>query len=495
MAMQTGRRAQTLTPSPALQLAAPARSNTRRMRAGLTAGLLAVDALAVCAAFAAAYVVRFRSEWSIFYAHSDEPLHFYSSLVFLLTPMILLVFVGYRLYSLPDLFDGPGEYGRIASAATLTMLGIVLLSFFVDGDLVISRGWIVISWAALIMFVGIGRFMARRVVYALRRHGVIGRRVALIAGRGDLADLEARVAAMPASGLNVVEVIQPEQVLAEGQAGAPIDLQALLAARQVTDVVVSAASVPQAVLAHVVRELAQQPTQLHVVPGMYEIQTTGVQVREIHGLPLVTMNKVRITGLDFVLKRTLDYLGASLVLILLAPLLLTMVAAIKLSSPGPVLHRRRVIGERGQRFDALKFRTMHVDGAAMLAARPELLETLAQHGKLVDDPRVTPLGSWMRRWSIDELPQLLNVLRGQMSLVGPRMITADELDHFGHWRDNLLTVKPGLTGLWQVSGRSRLGYEERVRLDMYYIRSYTIWQDLEILLRTIPAVLRGVGAY
>jgi exopolysaccharide biosynthesis polyprenyl glycosylphosphotransferase len=495
MALQTGRRAPALTSSATLPLPKPARAGAWRTRAGLTAGLLAVDALAVCAAFAAAYIIRFRSEWSIFYAHSDEPLRFYSSLVFLLAPMILLVFAGYRLYSLSDLFDGPGEYSRIASAATLAMLGIVLLSFFVDGDLVISRGWILISWAALIVFVGAGRFMTRRVVYALRRRGVLGRRVALIAGRDDLADLETRVAAMPASGLNVVEVLQPEQLISDGLDDAPVDLQALLAAHQVTDVVVSAASVPQAVLARVVRELAQQPTQLHVVPGMYEIQTTGVQVREIHGLPLVTMNKVRITGVDFVLKRTLDYLVAGLALILLAPLLLAMAAAVKLTSPGPVLHRRRVIGERGQRFDALKFRTMYVNGAAILAEHPELQEALAKHGKLVEDPRVTPIGGWLRRWSIDELPQLLNVLRGQMSLVGPRMITADELDHFGHWRDNLLTVKPGLTGLWQVSGRSRLGYDERVRLDMYYIRSYTIWQDLEILLRTIPAVLRGVGAY
>jgi exopolysaccharide biosynthesis polyprenyl glycosylphosphotransferase len=375
------------------------------------------------------------------------------------------------------------------------MLGIVLLSFFVDGDLVISRGWIVISWAALIIFVGAGRFMARRVVYALRRRGVIGQRVALIAGRGDLADLEARVAAMPSSGLHVIEVIHPEQIIASDEQGGLVDLPALLTAHQVTDVLVSAASVPQPVLARVVRELAQQSTQLHVVPGMYEIQTTGVQVREIHGLPLVTMNKVRITGVDFVLKRALDYLVAGLALLVLAPLLLSLAVAVKLTSPGPVLHRRRVIGERGQRFDALKFRTMYVNGADILAAQPELQETLAQHGKLVDDPRITPLGSWLRRWSIDELPQLFNVLRGQMSLVGPRMITPDELDHFGHWRDNLLTVKPGLTGLWQVSGRSQLGYDERVRLDMYYIRSYTIWQDLEILLRTIPAVLRGVGAY
>lgn len=495
MALQTGRRTQALTPAAASAAAYPARTRVNLHRVALIGGLLAVDAMAICAALAVAYLVRFRTEWSIFYAHSDEPLRFYSTLVFLLTPVILLVFAGYRLYALSDLFDGPGEYGRIASATTLALLGIVLLSFFFDDDLVISRSWIVISWVTLIVTVGIGRFLARRVVYALRRRGVIGRRVALIAGRGDLADLEARMAAMPSSGLNVVEVIQPEQIVGADEQDVPVDLLALLAAWQVTDVLVSAASVPQPVLARVVRDLAQQSTQLHVVPGMYEIQTTGVQVREIHGLPLVTMNKVRITGVDFVLKRALDYLGAGLMLLLLTPLLLPLAAAVKLSSPGPLLHRRRVIGERGQPFDALKLRTMYVDGAEILARRPDLQAELAQHGKLVDDPRVTPLGRWLRRWSIDELPQLLNVLWGQMSLVGPRMITADERDHFGHWRDNLLTVKPGLTGLWQVSGRSQLGYEERVRLDMYYIRSYTIWQDFEILLRTIPAVLRGVGAY
>ena len=464
-------------------------------RVALVAGLVLTDAAAVCAAFVSAYVIRFRSSWSIFYAHSNEPMDFYAGLVYWLVPLVLLVFASYRLYQLEQVFDGPGEYGRVASAATLALLGVVLVSFFLDDDLVIARGWIIISWFALIVWVGGARLLARRVVYRLRASGLACRRVALIAGNGELADLEARLKAMPTSGLNVVQVIEPEALTVVGEGVRPINLSEVLAGHRVTDVVVSAASVPQSVLAHTVRELAQRPIQLHVVPGMYEIQTTGVQVREIHGLPLVTMNKVRITGFDFALKRSLDYLVSAAVLIALAPLLLAIALAVRLSSPGPVLHRRRVIGERGRRFDALKFRTMYIDGQELLERQPALKAELERSGKLVADPRITPLGRWLRRWSLDEFPQLLNVLRGQMSLVGPRMITDDELDHFGHWRDNLLTVKPGLTGLWQVSGRSQLGYAERVQLDMYYIRSYTIWQDLEILLRTLPAVLRGTGAY
>jgi lipopolysaccharide/colanic/teichoic acid biosynthesis glycosyltransferase len=139
---------------------------------------------------------------------------------------------------------------------------------------------------------------------------------------------------------------------------------------------------------------------------------------------------------------------------------------------------------------------MHVNGDAMLEAAPGLNEELRKNHKLKNDPRVTRVGQWLRRYSLDELPQLFNVLKGQTGLVGPRMITAAEAEKYGQHKMNLLTVKPGLTGLWQVSGRSDISYEERVRLDMYYIRNYSIWLDFQILfVQTLPAVLKGRGAY
>jgi lipopolysaccharide/colanic/teichoic acid biosynthesis glycosyltransferase len=169
---------------------------------------------------------------------------------------------------------------------------------------------------------------------------------------------------------------------------------------------------------------------------------------------------------------------------------------IKIDSQGPVFHRRRVLGLGGKEFDAFKFRTMRIDGDEILRQHPELITQLEKEGKLKNDPRVTRTGLMLRRFSLDELPQLFNVLLGQMSLVGPRMIAPEEGEKFGRLKWNLLTVKPGITGLWQVSGRSDLSYEERVRLDMHYIRNYSIWMDLQILvIQTPAAVLKSRGAY
>jgi lipopolysaccharide/colanic/teichoic acid biosynthesis glycosyltransferase len=195
-------------------------------------------------------------------------------------------------------------------------------------------------------------------------------------------------------------------------------------------------------------------------------------------------------------KTILDYGLALPTLVVFSPVLAAIALWIRWDSPGPVIYRRRVLGMGGRQFDAFKFRTMFGDGDRMLAERPELLTELRSTHKLKDDPRVTGVGRWLRRYSLDELPQLLNVVLGDMSLVGPRMITAAELDNYGSDRASLLTVKPGLTGLWQVSGRSDVSYADRVRLDMEYIRGYAIWRDLEILfIRTLPAVLKGRGAY
>jgi exopolysaccharide biosynthesis polyprenyl glycosylphosphotransferase len=458
--------------------------------------LVLADIIAICSAFGFAYLVRFRSNWSVFYANSETSLTFYSTLVFLLAPVIVVVFALYRLYSRRQIFDGPGEYQRIASAATFSALLTVLLSFLLDSELVVSRGWLLIAWISMIAFVSASRFAVRRAMYALRRRGFFNNRVAIVASGSDLQRLVDQFQTSDATGLNIVARVTPDDIsTGAGSERQNSYMRSLIDAHYVDEVIVSSASVPQPALAGIVRDLAQTRTVLHIIPGMYEIQTTGVQARDVQGIPLVMLNKVRITGLDYFLKRSLDYAIAGTMLMLMSPVLLTIALLVRLTSPGPILHRREVIGERGEPFDAFKFRTMFVDCDTILDQHPGLRERLQREGKLVDDPRVTPVGRWLRRWSLDEFPQLLNVLGGQMSLVGPRMITAAELEHFGHWRDNLITVKPGITGLWQVSGRSNLGYDDRVRLDMFYIRSYSIWRDLEILIRTVPAVWRGTGAY
>lgn len=193
-------------------------------------------------------------------------------------------------------------------------------------------------------------------------------------------------------------------------------------------------------------------------------------------------------------KRALDLVGASLALVLLSPVLIAAALAVKLQDGGPVFYRRRCVGYDGD-FDAFKLRSMRVDADCYLAERPELLAEFQRNYKLKNDPRVTTVGVFLRKTSIDELPQLFNVLRGEMSLVGPRMITRPELDKYGDKRDVLLTVKPGMTGYWQVTGRQDVEYGERVQMDMYYIKHWSLALDLQILVKTPWKVLKREGAH
>ncbi len=205
--------------------------------------------------------------------------------------------------------------------------------------------------------------------------------------------------------------------------------------------------------------------------------------------------------LYFTTKRLIDIVGSLLGLILLFPVFVLLALLVRLSSPGPILHRRRVLSHQDYQggvpdnFDAFKFRTMVVNADFLLEMHPELMAEFQKDFKLRDDPRVTKVGHKLRRASLDEFPQLFNVLRGQMTLVGPRMISPPELAMYGEYSTKLLSVKPGLTGLWQVSGRQNVSYNERVKLDMYYIDNRSLILDIEILMRTVVSVLKRQGAY
>lgn len=195
-----------------------------------------------------------------------------------------------------------------------------------------------------------------------------------------------------------------------------------------------------------------------------------------------------------VVKRAVDLIFAAVALVILSPLCLLVSLLVKAPDRGPIIYRRRVVGPHGE-FDAFKFRSMRVDADTVLATDKSLREEFEKNFKLVSDPRVTRIGVWLRKFSLDELPQLVNVLLGQMSLVGPRMITAPELAKYGGAKSLLLSVKPGLTGYWQVYGRQEVNYEERVRMDVFYIQNWSLRLDFWLLLLTPIRVFRGAGAY
>ncbi|MCA9935286.1 MAG: sugar transferase [Ardenticatenaceae bacterium] len=222
------------------------------------------------------------------------------------------------------------------------------------------------------------------------------------------------------------------------------------------------------------------------------IKKPEINVTPFHSVSFVRKQS-RMTSQ--ILKAVLDYTLTLPSLLFILPLFAIIALAIKLDSPGPVIYRRRVLGKGNRPFDAFKFRTMYTNGDEILAQYPKLKSELDRNYKLKCDPRVTRVGKLLRKFSLDELPQLFNVLLRDMSLVGPRIIAPDEINKYGQWGDTLMTVIPGLTGLWQVSGRSDTSYDERVNLDMEYIHNWSIWLDVKIIFRTIPAVMRGDGAY
>jgi exopolysaccharide biosynthesis polyprenyl glycosylphosphotransferase len=459
--------------------------------------LVVLDALCIAGSMVAAYWVRF--ELLNYYAPFSSD--FYTRLLLAATLAWPLIFALFRLYQSERLFGGMQEYAGVFNACTAGVVVLILYGFVDRGiEDVISRGWLALVWFFCFVSVAWVRFGYRRLVYALRERGIFVRRALVVGINEEGEAVAAQLCASPKAGMEIVGFVGPagrkEMAASLPIVGSLQNLGELIQKLAVEELIVIPTALKREELLDIYRDWGTN-NELHIrlSSGLYELFNTGIHVQEAGFIPLLSLNQTRITDLDALLKTMADYAMALLGVILLAPVFLAIAILIRLDSRGSAIYRRRVVGLHGQRFDAFKFRTMITNADTYLAAHPQLLEEWEKNGKIQDDPRITCVGQFLRRYSLDELPQLLNVLRGEMSLVGPRMITPGELRHFGRWRYNLLTVKPGMTGLWQISGRANLSYEERVQMDMRYIRNYTIWLDLQILLGTATAVLRGRGAY
>lgn len=466
----------------------------------IVASLVLTDLALIGISFRVAYWIRFELQLSIFKLEIVPNLAYYQRFSLYVIPVWLLVFALFGLYSRDNLLGGTKEYDLLFRAITF-MLFMITGAGFLEVFL-LSRGWLMVAWLTTLVSVMVGRFTARRFIYALRERGFFLTPALIIGANDEGRLLGEQLSRWRRSGLYPVGFVDEDrepgtQVFEDLHVLGSLDsLGAIIRRFRVGELILATSALDREEMLRVFRSHGiSKDVNLRMSSGLFEIITTGLQVRELAYVPLVRVDKVRLTGVDEIFKLLLDWGLTIPLLVLLSPFLLAIAIAVRLDSPGPVIHRRRVMGLNGSEFDALKFRTMYVDGDARLSARPDLQTELARNHKLKTDPRVTRVGRFLRRFSIDELPQLFNVLFRQMSLVGPRMISPPEMAEYDHWGINLLTVRPGITGLWQVSGRSNLTYEKRVRLDMYYIRNWTIWLDLYILMQTVPVVLRGTGAY
>ncbi|BDG01705.1 sugar transferase [Anaeromyxobacter oryzae] len=460
----------------------------------VSAGLRALDLGLVAAAFPLAYAARASA------APARLPGLLPAGRHVAWVALALLLWIGaaglagvygaYRTRSLRE------ELARVARAAAGLAVGLMAAGWLAKGDL--SR-LLLLAWLALALgLLAASRVALRTIARAVRRRGYNTRSFAVV-GSGPLArDLRRRFLARPEWGFRFAGFVLEEGVARRGLPGpvlGRVPEMADLLERHALDLVVFA--VPREGLADIEDAVAaceEQGTPAKIGLDLFPGLEAPLSIEELDGIPVLSYAAAPQDVLKLAAKRAFDLAVSALGLVVLSPALLAAALAIRLESPGPILFRQRRVGRAGRTFTLYKFRSMRAGAEGERAALLALNEADGPVFKLRHDPRVTRVGRVLRRTSIDELPQLWNVLRGEMSLVGPRPPLPEEVRRYERWQRRRLSVKPGITCTWQVSGRSDVGFRRWMELDLAYIDRWSLWEDLRIVLRTIPAVLLGRGA-
>jgi exopolysaccharide biosynthesis polyprenyl glycosylphosphotransferase len=453
--------------------------------------LLLLDTLA--AAVIGAFVLRLSDQGAV---TNDLPLVVCACLV-VLWP-VLLGFTG--TYSQRLIGTGSDEFRKVGQAAVTLLAAAGFTSYAAQVDL--SRSVVVFGVPGLALLSLLVRVAARRCLRVLRSRGRCLKRVVVVGRGGAVIGLVEHLGRERFAGLEVVAtcVTEADRTRVGQLTGLPVgglDDVVTVARRLGADAVAvtSASETAAEYLRSLSWQLEGSRMELLVAPGLVEVAGPRLHIRPFEGLPLLSVEQPRFQGWRRVVKSLVDRSLALGALLVLAPAILAVALAVGLSSPGPVLFRQERIGVNGRRFTMYKFRSMVVDADERLAALQAANESDGLLFKMRADPRVTPIGRWLRRFSLDELPQLLNVLGGSMALVGPRPPLPAEAARYDSSVSRRLLVKPGLTGLWQISGRSDLPWEEAVRLDLRYVENWTLALDAKIIWKTLSAVLRSHGAY
>ncbi|MBN2199570.1 MAG: undecaprenyl-phosphate galactose phosphotransferase WbaP [Candidatus Aminicenantes bacterium] len=416
--------------------------------------------------------------------------------------ILVLIFASLKLYS--RRFSFWEETRLLVEGVTLAFLVIMTMIFLARSHTRFSRTVIVVGWVLSIVVFPLERLLIKKL---LARSG-LWRKNILILGTGQTAQKVAREIRRDKSlGLTIVGFLserrnQVGRSLADGipVVGVIGDLRRLITALDARDVVVSLSRGKQNRVLGIAKSCEHLVENIKIVPETGSDYTSGVRVEELRDIITLSLPRNLSKPWNKVIKNTFDLSLGFVFLLLASPFLVLIAAAVKIDSPGPAFFTQKRLGRRGKEFRMIKFRSMHRDAPQRLAAhfrnRPEARREWNKYQKLKgEDPRVTRVGRFLRSSSLDELPQILNVLFGDMSLVGPRPYLPREKSRLGPVREFIRRVRPGLTGLWQVRGRNRLSFRDRLALDEYYIRNWSLWLDIVILLQTVKVVIRREGAF
>ena len=443
-----------------------------------------------------------RNHFFVAWGWFHEPVTWRSEMLYLVIPSVYLCFmVSERMYE-PHRF----LWKRIQGLARVCFFGTLVLSainFFISGEREFSRSLLLLSAIFSFFLLFTMRYAAKRILFRLGLWEV----PVLVVGAGKTAELLAQVFQQdPTIGYRIVGLLEdfPEQRKLTKQfpvLGRFDEVELVIERYQIGTVVLAAPGMAKAKLVDLFCRIQHITRDVMIVPDLFGLPVGNLDVETFFDQKMVllrTRNNMA-SIVNRASKWLLDLIGALTGLVIFFPLYCVLSILIYVDSPGPIVFSHRRVGRGGKEFQCYKFRTMVPDAQAKLQhylkMHPECLQEWEQNYKLKEDPRITRIGRFLRKTSLDELPQFINVLKGEMSLVGPRPIVQAEVAKYGRFIDDFYMVKPGITGLWQVSGRNDIAYADRVRIDSWYVRNWSVWLDLVILLKTVRYVLGGKGAY
>ena len=477
-----------------VEQAAVIRASRRKWERGYVAGVISTDASAGLVAALTAY----GGVGNLLAAmHNVSNVAF----TFAMPVLWLAAMVASRAYEPRFLSVGSEEFRRVLIAAVAVIATVGTFSWATKAQ--IARGYVVIALPLATLLTLLGRYAARKIVHRRRRRGEYMSDVLLVGHGRSAAELVRQMRRDAHHGMRIVGACVPDGAESPelGGIGVPVygsfdEIEEAVVATSADAVAVLACpELDGPALRRLSWSLAGSGTDLLVAPALMDVTGPRIAIRPVCGLPLLHVDEPQLSGGRRFAKACVDRVAAALALVVLLPALLSVGLAVRLTSPGPAIFRQTRVGRQGREFTIFKFRTMRRDAESLRASLAAAnVHTSGHLFKVAHDPRVTRLGRWLRRTSLDELPQLVNVLLGSMSLVGPRPLPAADFPYDGDARRRLF-VKPGLTGLWQISGRSDLDWEESVRLDLRYVENWSLAVDALIVWKTLFTVLKRSGAY
>ena len=478
-----------LEQEPTIERRPAQQQSTRRIAVRVLA-----DGMAVMTAIFLASAIRFE-------LFNDSPTieAEYTLVTLIATPVWLILFKIYGLYEPRQVLGPINEFKQVFHGVVAGTVLIILADSVLRLDL--ARGWSLLVLATGLVLVGGERLAVRKALHYLRRRGGDTTRTIILGTNPEARTVARTLERERWLGYHIIGFVDDSSPVGHDVGdghevlGHTSELKKLIERHDAGLVLVAASAYDAARLNRLFWELQDLDIDLQMTSGTIDLLASRMTVQSVAGVPLLYVRRTGITQTQRTLKRTMDVVGSFLLLLVLAPLLVAVAVWIRRDSQGPVFFKQTRAGREGKLFTCWKFRTMVQDAEEKRAELEHLSEGPGLLFKLKEDPRVTKAGRFLRRYSLDELPQLWNVVKGDMSLVGPRPALPVEVEQYDDWSHNRLKVKPGMSGLWQVSGRTETTFSDYIRYDLFYIQNWSLSLDLWILWRTFRAVTKGEGAH